>query len=88
MMEEAGLRVTSIEQTTKDGHPGSPTWNWVTNYMLSVVDRLHHAPSFTRAKALRLKRFWLSAAADRSSLLVAPCVLDIVARKPSARSRP
>jgi SAM-dependent methyltransferase len=86
MMAAAGLRVTGIEQHTKDGHPGSPTWNWVTNYMLSVMDRLGHAPSFTRARAARLKREWLGAARNRSSLLIAPCVLDITARKP-ARSR-
>ncbi len=78
MMRAAGLRVTGIEQTTKSGHPGSPTWNWVTNYALSVMGRLALPP----ASARRLRREWLAAARDRSSLLVAPCVLDIVAQKP------
>ncbi|MGC4085113.1 MAG: hypothetical protein QM736_24100 [Vicinamibacterales bacterium] len=82
MMREAGLRVTSIEQTTQDGHPGSPTWNWVTNYVLSVIDRLDHSPTFTRATAASLKRQWLASGRDRSTLLIAPCVLDVVARKP------
>ena len=59
MMADAGLRVTGIEQTTKDGHPGSPTWNWVTNYVMSVLPKLEHSPAFTRAKAARLKRQWL-----------------------------
>ena len=82
MMSAAGLRVASIEQTTKHGHPGSPTWNWVTNYVLSVIGRLDHSSAFTRAKAARLKREWLRAERNPSSLLIAPCVLDVIARKP------
>lgn len=78
MMRRAGLDVTSIEQTTKSGHPGSPTWNWVTNYALSVMPKL----DLTRVVRNRLRREWVAAAAQRSSLLVAPCVLDILARKP------
>lgn len=81
MMADAGLRVTSVEQTTKDGHPGSPTWNWVTNYVMSVLPRLEHSPTFTRAKAARLKRQWIAAGRNPSSLLIAPCVLDVVGRK-------
>ena len=82
MMESAGLRVTGIEQTTKDGHPGSPTWNWVTNYVTSVLPRLEHSPAFTRAKAARLKRQWVGAGRNPASVLIAPCVLDVVGRKP------
>ena len=96
MMTAAGLRVTGIEQTTKDGHPGSPTWNWVTNYMVSVVERLvaadrnvrRNTASFSRARAARLKREWLAAGEHPASLLVAPCVLDITARKPARAARP
>lgn len=82
MMGAAGLCVTGIEQTTKDGHPRSPTWNWVTNYVLSVLPRLDHSRSFSRAKAERLKRQWLGAGQNLSSLLIAPCVLDVIGRKP------
>jgi SAM-dependent methyltransferase len=81
MMEAAGLRVVSIEQTTKDGHPDSPSWNWVTDYVMSVLPRLDDSPSFTRAAAARLKREWLHAGRNRSSLLIAPCVLDVVGKK-------
>jgi SAM-dependent methyltransferase len=96
MMTAAGLRVTGIEQTTKDGHPGSPTWNWVTNYMVSVVERLvaadrqvrRNTASFSPARAARLKREWLAAGANPASLLIAPCVLDITARKPAQAARP
>ncbi|MFN7916151.1 MAG: class I SAM-dependent methyltransferase [Vicinamibacterales bacterium] len=82
MMQAAGLRVTGIEQTTMEGRPGSATWNWVTNYVLSVIDRLDHSPSFTKQTAASLKRKWLAAGRDRSTLLIAPCVLDVVAQKP------
>jgi SAM-dependent methyltransferase len=86
MAKAAGLTMVGIEQTTKDGHPGSPTWNWVTNYMLSVVERLEH-PSFRGTKATRLRRQWLAAEESPASLLIAPCVLDIVARRPRRGSR-
>jgi SAM-dependent methyltransferase len=87
MMSAAGLDLAGIEQTTKDGHPGSPTWNWVTTYMLSVIDRLGGVASFSRADAARLKRRWLSAQDDPATLLIAPCLLDIVARKPRRKGR-
>ena len=87
LMEAAVLRVTGIEQTTKSGHPGSATWNWLTSYAMSVMDRYAGARPFTRARARRLRREWLTAAGDRASLLVAPCVLDITARKPAQRGR-
>ncbi len=87
MMQAAGLRMSGIEQTTKAGHPGSATWNWVTNYMLSVVDRLdHRSPSFDRRAALGLKKAWLEAGENPSTLLIAPCVLDVVAKKPRRRA--
>jgi len=79
MMEAAGLRVTGIEPTTKAGHPGSPTWNWVTNWVMSVISRL---PTFPPAKAKNLRRKWLAAGRNPASLLVAPCVLDVVGTKP------
>jgi SAM-dependent methyltransferase len=79
LMKAAGLKVTSIEQTTKAGHPGSPTWNWVTNWVMSVIDRL---PTLPRPRAESLRRKWLAAANDPASLLVAPCVVDVVATKP------
>jgi SAM-dependent methyltransferase len=87
LMTRAGLEVTGIEQTTKDGHPGSPTWNWVTNYVLSVLPKLAPSPALTRMQANRLKRQWLAAGEQPSSLLIAPCVLDIVARKPRRSAR-
>lgn len=85
LMVRAGLEVTGIEQTTKQGHPGSPTWGWITTYVMSVLDRLDHAPAFTRRHAARLRREWRRAEEDPASLLIAPCVLDVVARKPRAR---
>ena len=79
MMEAAGLRVTVVEPTTKAGHPGSPTWNWVTNWVMSVIDRF---PTLPPAKAKSIQRKWLAAEKNPASLLVAPCLLDVVAKKP------
>lgn len=83
MMQAAGLDLDSIEQTTKDGTPGSATWNWVTNYVMSVLPRLDIEP----AKAARLKRQWAAAGRDKASRLIAPCVLDVVGRKPRTAKR-
>ena len=79
LMESAGLEVTSIEQTTKAGHPGSPTWNWVTNWVMSVIDRL---PTLPPAKAKSLHRKWRAAERNPATLLVAPCVIDVIGKKP------
>jgi SAM-dependent methyltransferase len=84
LMQAAGLDVVSIEQTTRAGHPGSPTWNWVTGWVLSVLDRLQRSPALPPRQAARLRRQWLAAGRQRASLLVAPCVLDVVGRKPKA----
>lgn len=78
----AGLRVTEVMPTIKTGHPGSAVWKWLIDYYLSVWDRYARVRPFTRAKALRLKRWWVAAARDKSSLAIGPGLLDVVGRKP------
>ena len=55
----------------------------MTNYVLSVLPRLDIEPS----KAARLKRQWAAAGRDKASRLIAPCVLDVVGRKPRTETR-
>lgn len=81
----ARLRLEPIEATVLSGHPGSPVWNWLTTYFMGVMDRYADHPPFSRAAAARLRRAWTRAGTDRASLLVAPAVLDLVARKPARR---
>ncbi|HET6201901.1 MAG TPA: class I SAM-dependent methyltransferase [Planctomycetota bacterium] len=89
LYRKIGLDVVEVVPTIRVGRPGSPVWEWITTYFLGVMDRLAGFPPFTREKALRLRRRWLSAGRDRTSLLIAPAVLDVVGRKPSgARRRP
>jgi hypothetical protein len=45
---------------------------------MSVIDRL---PTLPPAKAASLRRKWLAAGTNPASLLVAPCVLDVIGRK-------
>jgi hypothetical protein len=75
--------VVGTEVTIKTGRPRSAVWKWITTYFMGVMDRLPSAhPPFTKAKATRLRRQWLAAAKQRTSLMIAPAVLDVVGRKP------
>jgi SAM-dependent methyltransferase len=77
----AGFAVEEVNPTIKVGRPGSATWRWLTDYFFSVMDRYASFPPFTPEMAARLRRHWTRAAKDRSSLIVAPTVLDVVLRK-------
>lgn len=52
------------------------------SYFLSVADRYARCPPLTKKKVGRLRRHWLEARGQRTALLIAPAVLDVVARKP------
>src|SRR5438270_784328 len=66
---------------TRDGHGSGRIWSWVTTYFLGVMERLGKLRPFTPEKARAMSRFWRAAAKERSSLLIAPAVLDVVGRK-------
>jgi SAM-dependent methyltransferase len=81
LYRDAGLRVVENVPTIKVGEPRSQVWNWATTYFLGVLDRYARFQPFTPAKAARLREFWLAASRDRTSVLIAPAVLDVVGRK-------
>jgi SAM-dependent methyltransferase len=78
----AGLELLEVVPTVKTGRPGTAVWEWLTSYFLSVADRYAGCPPLTRKKMAGLRRRWRSAARRRTSLLIAPAVLDVVGRKP------
>ena len=82
LCRRAGLEVVSVEPEIKFGHPGSAVWEWLTAYFLGVMDRYGRIPPFTPGSAARLRRAWTAAAREKTSLLIAPAVLSVVARKP------
>jgi len=82
LYRKVGLQVVEIVPTIKVGRPGSPVWRWLSAYFLGVMDRYADCPPFTKAKAARLRRRWLAAAREKTSLMIAPAVLDVVGRKP------
>lgn len=82
LCRRVGLEVVSVEPEIKFGHPRSAVWEWLSAYFLGVMDRYGRIPPFTPRGAARLRRAWIAAARERSSLLIAPAVLSIVARKP------
>jgi SAM-dependent methyltransferase len=77
----AGLTLTDIEVTIKTGRPKSPVWNWLTTYFMGVMDRYAEFAPFDRAQAAHLRRYWMNAAKDPTSRLIAPALLDVVGRK-------
>lgn len=80
----AGLEVVDITATVKSGHPGSPVWNWLSNYFLGgVIDRLAGLDGFTAADARQLSRDWIAASEHPASLLLAPAVIDVAGKKRS-----
>jgi len=82
LYRKVGLEVVETVPTVKTGHPGSAVWEWLTAYFLSVVDRYARFRPFTPQKAARLRRWWRAAARHRTSLLIAPAMLDVVGRRP------
>ncbi len=81
MYRKAGLEVVNVTPTVKTGHPGSPVWTWLTTYFFGVLDAMAQHPPFSAAKARRLRRDWIAAGRDSTSVLIAPAVFDIVGRK-------
>ncbi|MCM2278468.1 MAG: class I SAM-dependent methyltransferase [Oligoflexia bacterium] len=81
LLQSRGLKLVELTPHVKTGHPGSATWSWLSDYFLGVLDRYARYSPFSPAKARALRRRWLAAASDRTSLLIGPTVLDVVARK-------
>ena len=78
LFRHARLEVTDTMPTIKSGHPGSPVWTWLTTYFLGIMHRLVGLGGFTAADARRLRRHWIRASEDPTSLLIAPALIDVV----------
>ena len=85
LLPQAGFQVLSIEPHLKVARPGSPTWSWLTDYFLGVLDRYAEFPPFDSNAARRLRRHWQKAGRSKDSILFAPTVLDVIAQKPRSR---
>jgi SAM-dependent methyltransferase len=85
LYRRAGLDVVEVVPTIKAGRPGTAVWRWLTTYFLGVSERYGQTPPLTPDRARRLRRAWLAAGRHRSSLLIAPAVLDVVGRKARRR---
>lgn len=82
LFTQAGLSLADVTPTTKTGHPGTPTWRWLTHYMESVMDRYAALPPMTSRQGARLRRHWRALESAPAAVLIAPCVLDVVGTKP------
>jgi SAM-dependent methyltransferase len=77
----AGLDVVDLTPTIKSGHSGSPVWAWLTTYFLGVMDQLGTLAPFSPEQATRLRQQWIAAGRDKTSVVIAPAVIDVVGRK-------
>jgi SAM-dependent methyltransferase len=84
--ERAGLRLDEMRPTIMTGGPSSKVWEWLWSYFLSVKKRYAAIDPLSPAKAARLERQWRAAASTPNAFVIAPSVVDIVARRP-ARAR-
>lgn len=81
LYKKAGLDLVEITPTTKYGRPGHAEWKWITTYFLGVMHRYATFRPFTPKQAASLRRHWLRAATEKTSLVISPTVLDVVGRK-------
>jgi len=81
LYRQAGLRTIDTHITIKTGRPGSAVWRWLTTYFMGVIDQLATFPPFSADAAKRLRRHWLAAGKQKTSILISPAVVDVVGRK-------
>jgi ubiquinone/menaquinone biosynthesis C-methylase UbiE len=79
--QQSQLKLVELKATIKQGHPGSVEWNWLSDFFLGVLDQYSKLKPFSKAKANALRASWESARKNKSSLLIAPTVLDVVGKK-------
>ena len=87
LFRKAGLEVVEIEPMIKIARPGSPAWAWLSDYFLGLMDEYAKFRPLTKPMATRLRRAWLAAERQPTSLMIAPAVLDVVGRMPRQRRR-
>lgn len=81
-LRKAGMNLLEVTPHTLSGHPGSDVWDWLSTYFLGVLPSYAKLAPFSPIAAAALRRTWLRAAKQSTSLLIAPTVLDIVAQRP------
>lgn len=82
LYRRVGLKVEQTVATIKTGRPDSAVWRWLSWYFLDIMHRYAKSPPFTARDAARLRRQWLAASREKTSLMISPALLDIVGRKP------
>jgi SAM-dependent methyltransferase len=82
LFDDVGLDVVEVVPTVMTGGPDTAVWAWVSDYYVPILSRYTQYKPFNQAAAARLRRQWLSAARQPSSMMIAPAVLDVVGRRP------
>jgi ubiquinone/menaquinone biosynthesis C-methylase UbiE len=81
MMTAAGLRVDRVEPLQQIGRPGTPVWQWVTNFQRLYFPTLVEKGYITAAELETFHSWWAAISRDPGSLFFAPPMLGVVARQ-------
>jgi hypothetical protein len=72
--ETLGLATADTAVTIKTGRPGTPVWRWLTTYFMGVVDQLAAFLPFSEGAANRVRKHWLAAGRQKTSILISPAL--------------
>jgi SAM-dependent methyltransferase len=81
-MAAAGLRVEHVEPLQQVGRPGTPVWQWVSNFQRLYFPTLVRKGYITGAELEEFLGWWNDIAQDPDSLFFAPPMLGVVGVRP------
>lgn len=82
LFRKVGLEKIQTSAHIKSGHPGEPTWNWLSDYFLGIFPRYQKIAPLNARKTQALTRDWKKNAKRADSLLIAPTLVDIIGTRP------
>ena len=82
LAEAAGLRVESCVPVARIGRPGSLEWRWVGGFLDSWLPKLVERGLLDAAHVEAHRREWARYETLPGAALIAPTMLDLIARKP------
>jgi len=82
MMRAAGLRVTQVTPLQQVARPGSPVWQWVSNFQRVYFPTLAGRGYVSEADVEAFRAWWSDLERNPDALFFAPPMLGVVAVKP------
>ena len=80
-MEASGFRVDSIEPVCAMGRPGSPIWDWLSQFQKSYLPKLVNGGFLTESELGEFDQVWTDLSTRSDAFLFAPPMIAIVGVK-------